>query len=138
MACVYYYKGKLIGDELQLNDFLIERRKFHTKYGDVVFKRTNKANEVIRIVDESIIPESGSWKAKMDEMWRNGGKLYDDDGEKVVVYDRQHPPFVGVNKYVDHYGEDDSTNGGRLNAEFKPEEYWTRMFDRWSKGNFDD
>ena len=51
MACVYYYKGKLIGDELQLNDFLIERRKFHSKYGDVVFKRTNKANEVIEVVD---------------------------------------------------------------------------------------
>lgn len=135
MACVYYYKGKLIGDELQLNDFLIERRKFHSKYGDVVFKRTNKANEVIRIIDESVISESGSWKAKMDDMWRNGGRLYDEDGDKIIVYDKEHPPFVGVNKYVDRFGEE---NGERLNAEFKPEEFWTRMFDRWSKGNFDD
>ena len=135
MACVYYYKGKLIGDELQLNDFLIERRKFHSKYGDVVFKRTNKANEVIRIIDETIIPESGSWKAKMDEMWRNGGRLYDEDGDKVIVYDKEHPPFVGVNKYVDRYGENE---GNRLNAEFKPEEYWSRMYDRWTKGNFND
>lgn len=135
MACVYYYKGKLIGDELQLNDFLIERRKFHSKYGDVVFKRTNKANEVIRIIDDSIIPESGSWKEKMDEMWRNGGRLYDEDGDKVIVYDKEHPPFVGVNKYVDRYGENE---GNRLNAEFKPEEYWSRMYDRWTKGNFND
>lgn len=135
MACVYYYKGKLIGDELQLNDFLIERRKFHSKYGDVVFKRTNKANEVIRVIDDSIIPESGAWKAKMDEMWRNGGRLYDEDGDKVIVYDKEHPPFVGVNKYVDRYGENE---GNRLNAEFKPEEYWSRMYDRWTKGNFND
>lgn len=135
MACIYYYKGKLIGDELQLNDFLIERRKFHSKYGDVVFKRTNKANEVIRVIDESIIPESGAWKEKMDEMWRNGGRLYDEDGDKVIVYDKEHPPFVGVNKYVDRYGEN---SGERLNAEFKPEEYWSRMYDRWTKGNFND
>ena len=133
MECLYYYKGKLIGNELQLNDFLIERRKFHTKYGDVVFQRSNKANEVIRVIDESIIPESGTWKFKMDEMWRNGGRLYDDDGEKVVVYDRQHPPFIGVNKYVDRFGAD---SGERLNAEFIPEEYWTRMFDRWTRGQF--
>lgn len=69
----------------------------------------------------------------MDEMWRNGGRLYDDDGEKVVVYDRQHPPFIGVNKYVDRFGADSNE---RLNAEFIPEEYWTRMFDRWTRGQF--
>jgi len=135
MACVYYYKGRLIGDELQLNDFLIERRQFHSKYGDVVFQRSNKANQVIKVIDESIVPESGSWKAKMDEMWRRGGRLYDYDGEKVVVYDREHPPFIGVNKYVDKYGAE---SGERLNAEFIPEEYWTRMFDRWNHGQFDD
>lgn len=133
MACVYYYKGNLIGNELQLNDFLIERKQFHTKYGDVVFKRSNKANQVIQIIDEKIIPESQTWKFKMDEMWKNGGRLYDDDGEKVIIYDQKHPPFIGVNKYVDRFGAE--TNE-RLNAEFKPEEYWTRMFDRWTKGQF--
>ena len=133
MACLYYYKGNLIGNEIQLNDFLIERKQFHSKYGDVVFKRSNLANHVAQIIDDTIVAESGSWKAKMDEMWRRGGRLYDEDGEKVVVYDKEHPPFVGVNKYIDHFGAD--TNE-RLNAEFIPKEFWGRMFKRWNDGDF--
>ena len=134
MTCVYYYKGKLIGNEIQLNDFLIERHKFHSKYGDIVYKRSQVLNQNIKIIDEKIIPESAKWKSKMDEMWRVGGKLYDDEGEKLVIYDKKHPPFIGVNKYIDHFGE--STNE-RITAEFKPEEFWPRMFDRWNKGNFE-
>ena len=131
MACIYYYKDKLIGNEIQLNDFLIEKKKFHSKYGDVVFQRSVKANRIVQTIDETIIPESSTWKAKYDEMWKNGGKLYDYDGEKVIVYDREHPPFIGVNKYVDRFGSD--TNE-RLNAEFIPDEFWNRMYDRWNKG----
>lgn len=134
MECVYYYKGKLIGNEIQLNDFLIERRQLHSKYGDVVFERSILANQVIKTVDETIVPESSKWKSKMDELWKNGGKLYDDDGEKLVIYDEKHPPFIGVNKYIDKFG---SENNDRLNAEFKPEEFWLRMFKRWNDGNFE-
>lgn len=135
MACVYYYKNNLIGNEIQLNDFLIERKKLHSKYGDVVFQRSVKANEVVQTIDTTIIPESSLWKAKSDEMWANGGYLYDEDGDKVIVYNREHPPFVGVNKYINHFGAE--TND-RLVAEFIPEEYWPRMFKRWSEGNFSD
>ena len=135
MACVYYYKGNFIGNEIQLNDFLIERKHFHTKYGDVVFQRSNKANRIIEIIDDEIIPESGKWKAKSDEMWRNGGRLYDEDGDKVIIYDREHPPFIGVNKYIDKFG---SENNQRITAEFIPDEYWNKIFDRWKNGNFAD
>ena len=134
MVCVYYYKDRLIGDEIQLNDFLIERKQFHSKYGDVVFQRSNAANQVIKTIDDYIIPESGKWKSKMDEMWRNGGRLYDEDGDKIVVYDKEHPPFIGVNKYIDKFGEQDNQ---RLTAEFKPEEFWPKMFKLWNEGNFE-
>ena len=134
MACLYYYKGKLIGNELQLNDFLIERKKFHSKYGDVVFERSVLANQVADIIDNSIVTESASWKAKMDAMWRSQDKkYYDEDGEKVI-YDINNPPFVGVNKYFDHFGDDG--NGQRLTAEFKPNEFWPRMYERWNNGDF--
>lgn len=134
MACLYYYKGKLIGNELQLNDFLIERKKFHSKYGDVVFERSVLANQVADIIDNSIVTESASWKAKMDAMWRSQDKkYYDEDGEKVI-YDINNPPFVGVNKYIDHFGDDG--NGKRLTAEFKPNEFWPRMYERWNNGDF--
>ena len=133
MSCVYYFKGKLIGNETRLNDFLIERRQFHSKYGDVVFKRSVLANNVVKIIDDAIIPESGKWKAKMDEMWRRGGRLYDDDGEKLVVYDKQHPPFVGVNKYIDNFCDE---QGNPITADFRSDEFWARMFERWNNGNF--
>ena len=125
MACIYYYKGNLIGDEIELNDFLIERRALHSKYGDVVFKRTITASNVVDTIERSVIPESGKWKAKMDAMWKNDGSLYDDDGEKIIKYDREHPPFIGVNKYIDKFGEDE---GKRLTAEFKPDEFWNNLF----------
>lgn len=134
MGCVYYYKGILIGNEIQLNDFLIERHKLHSKYGDVVFQRSNRANQVVKIIEETILSESSTYKAKMDEMWRSKDRrLYDSDGEKVIIYDMEHPPFVGVNKYIDKIGEGTSD---RIVAEFKPEEFWTRMFARWNSGNF--
>ena len=134
MACLYYYKGKLIGNEIQLNDFLIERKQFHSKYGDVVFERSVLASHVANLIDTQITPESRSWKAKMDAMWANGGFLYDDDGEKLIKYDATNPPFIGVNKYIDHFGDDG--NGSRLTAEFKPEEFWPRMFKMWNDGDF--
>jgi len=37
MACKYYFKSKLIGDELDLADFLVEKHKFFNEYGDLVF-----------------------------------------------------------------------------------------------------
>lgn len=135
MACLYYYKGRLIGNEIQLNDFLIERKQFHSKYGDVAFERSNVANKVIQTIDDSIIPDSGKWKFKMDEMWRSQDrKYYDDDGEKVIIYDSKHPPFVGVNKYIDQFCGEDGKD--RLTAEFRPNEFWPRMFDRWNQGDF--
>jgi hypothetical protein len=69
----------------------------------------------------------------MDDMWKEGQCLYSEDGEKVVIYDRNNPPFIGVNKYIDKYGAD--TNE-RLNAEFILEEFWNRMFDRWNHNDF--
>jgi hypothetical protein len=68
-------------------------------------------------------------------MWRNGGRLYDEDGDKVIIYDKEHPPFIGVNKYIDKFG---SENNQRITAEFIPDEYWNKIFDRWKNGNFSD
>jgi hypothetical protein len=106
MKCIYYYKGKLIGDEIKLNDFLIERKQLHSKYGDIVFELSVLAGQVMKIIDEDIIPDSNKWQAKYDELWKSGQKLYDDDGEKLIIYDKDHPPFIGVNKYIDKFGSD--------------------------------
>lgn len=135
MKCIYYYKGKLIGDEIKLNDFLIERKQLHSKYSDIVFELSVLAGQVMKIIDEDIIPDSNKWQAKYDELWKSGQKLYDDDGEKLIIYDKDHPPFIGVNKYIDKFGSDSNQ---RLNAEFIPKEYWARIFKRWNDGDFQD
>lgn len=127
MACIYYYKGNYIGTELQLNDFLIEKKQYYSKYGDVVFQRSVLMSHTIDTIEKKIIPASQAIKTAADEMWANGGKLYDEDGDKVI-YDTEHPLFVGVNKYINKFG---ATTNERLVPEFIPKEYWNKIFSQW-------
>jgi len=42
MSCVYTYKGHTFNSEAQLDDFLIEKLGYESKFGDLIFnKRTN-------------------------------------------------------------------------------------------------
>ena len=40
MGCIYDYKGRVFQTELELDDFLLERRHLVSKYGDIVFSKT--------------------------------------------------------------------------------------------------
>jgi len=42
MACVYEYKGHRFNNELELNDFLLEKENYLSKYGDIVFERSSQ------------------------------------------------------------------------------------------------
>jgi hypothetical protein len=42
-SCTYYLEGNFIGDELQLADFLLSKYKYKSKFGDQVFKLTDRA-----------------------------------------------------------------------------------------------
>jgi len=37
MKCRYIYKGQTFESEAALDDFLIEKRKYESKFGDLVF-----------------------------------------------------------------------------------------------------
>ena len=43
MGCIYDYKGHIFQSELELDDFLLERRHLVSKYGDIVFAKSNRA-----------------------------------------------------------------------------------------------
>nr|DAK03536.1 MAG TPA: hypothetical protein [Bacteriophage sp.] len=55
MGCVYNYKGKLFNSELELDDFLLDRKDLLNKYSDIIFNRTPQLNTK-RILDERYIP----------------------------------------------------------------------------------
>nr|DAT46443.1 MAG TPA: hypothetical protein [Caudoviricetes sp.]DAU59265.1 MAG TPA: hypothetical protein [Crassvirales sp.] len=40
MICKYIYKGHTFESEVELDDFLLEKRKYESKYGDLVFSKT--------------------------------------------------------------------------------------------------
>jgi hypothetical protein len=37
MGCVYYYKNHKFNSELELDNFLLSKDKYFSKYGDIVF-----------------------------------------------------------------------------------------------------
>lgn len=55
MGCVYNYKGKLFNSELELDDFLLDRKDLLDKYSDIIFNRAPQLNTK-RILDERFIP----------------------------------------------------------------------------------
>ena len=42
MKCTYNYKGKQFQSIQQLDDFLLEKQIYESKYGDLVFSMTEK------------------------------------------------------------------------------------------------
>mgnify|MGYP006886754959 CR=1 FL=1 len=41
MSCYYEYNGRRFDSEIKLNDFLLEKEKYLSKYGDLVFEKTS-------------------------------------------------------------------------------------------------
>jgi hypothetical protein len=37
MGCVYYYKNHKFNSELELDNFLLSKDKYFSRYGDIVF-----------------------------------------------------------------------------------------------------
>lgn len=46
MACRYIYKGHEFNSEVELDDFLIENKRFESILGDSVFSATSAQNNV--------------------------------------------------------------------------------------------
>lgn len=124
MACVYEYNGHTFESELALDDFLLENGKLVSKYGDIVFSRTSRANHVYDILMEKSKETSKMTKdyLKERETW-----LEDDEAYEVK------PPFIGVNKFLSGLV---NNKGDLLFPEFRPEEYWKRRKAAWSNGEF--
>ena len=118
-SCKYYYKGKLIGNILELDDFLLSKQKYYSKYGDMVFQRVN-----MRAVD--ILNKARAENERAAKEWNKAKRSY--AGEEELI--KLNRPFVGVTEFLS--GQRNSIDNKLYFPEFKEEEYWSRRFNAWT------
>ena len=132
MACNYFYKGILIGDEFQLNDFLIRNKDLFDKdYSDTVFQKdlsedTPKGRTIKRFLNH--IEENK--KLQRDTKIKKSNNTI--DGE---VEDSVEKPYIGVTTFLESFKAwDDSP----LFPIFVDENYWHNKMNQWKDGLFAD
>lgn len=122
MKCQYYYKGKLIGDIRQLDDFLLSKQKFEAILGDMVFQSPSAQMTTI----EKVIDMTKE-ATDMEKAYRNRKKEYV-DGEEIASFER---PYRGVTEFLTgHKNEEDRL----LFPEFIANNYWSNRYYAWNLG----
>lgn len=124
MACIYEYNGHVFQSELALDDFLMTSGKLISKYGDIVFSRTTRANYTYDI----LMSRKKEEDKLRDQYLQNRNKWQVEDDENYEV----KTPFIGVTKFLSGLTRD----GNLLFPEFRPEEFWKRRRERWANGEF--
>lgn len=127
MSCIYRYKNHIFNSEAELDDFLIERFGYESKFGDIIFNKANK-NNFLRtkdIIENKIIPYSEDHELQMKIRNAKLRAAYY-DGEEVLDFT---PPYIGVNRFLSKIRH----NGNRLHPEFIPENYWEKRREAWQK-----
>ena len=132
MSCVYFYKGNLIGNIKDLDTFLIEKQRFHSTLGDIVFSNPTRLNNAINRLKPAE-QKSKELQKQYNEAKEKAKREHSYiDGEEHLVFER---PYVGVNDFLS--GQRNSITGNLYFPEFKKEEYWSRRFYEWAKGGVD-
>ena len=126
MACNYFYKGILIGDEFQLNDFLINNKYlFDNSQSDIVFQKTKEQQNTEQRFFKHI-EENTNRKKKIKPA------INTVDGE--VEYEVE-TPYIGVTTFLESFKAwDDSP----LFPIFVDENYWFNKKNQWKDGLYAD
>ena len=103
MSCIYTYKGHFIGTVAQLNDFLLERQKFESKYGDLVFQLSSRTLATESKLD-TITDATRDLVAKYNEAAREARHY--PDGEAMLKLKR---PYVGVSEFLSGQHNEEGT-----------------------------
>lgn len=125
MSCYYTYKGKFIGNIQQLDDFLISKQKYQSKFGDLVFSKNNPQLGAMQKINQ-IVADAEELNKKYAEA-KSRALLIDD--EEVLKMTR---PYVGVSEFMSGLRND----GGRLWFPEFTTEYWAKRYLDWSEGNY--
>ena len=116
-SCNYYYKGKLIGDIAQLDDFLISKQMYYSKYGDKVFQTVPSIH--------NIITEASKKNQEAQKAWNKRKKEFINDEELIKL----NRPFVGVTEFLS--GQRNEA-GDLYFPEFRKDYYWDKRFHAWT------
>jgi hypothetical protein len=64
MSCIYKYKGHTFNSISELDDFLIEKFGYESKFGDLIFEKEVKT-KLLRtkdIIENKILKDSAKWE----------------------------------------------------------------------------
>ena len=126
MSCIYKYKGHTFNSEAELDDFLIEKFGYESKFGDIVFNKSSNFLRTKDIIENKIMKEAKDQEHLMKiRNARLRASYY--DGEEILDL---KPPYVGVNKFLSGLEHPEK---GLLMPEFRlDEEYWPRRREKWT------
>ena len=126
MACNYFFKDVLIGDEFQLNDFLIKNRELlENNYSDLVFQKPYAQKNTEQRFFSHIQENS-----KRDSEITIANNTVDGEVEYKVK-----TPYIGVTTFLESFKAwDDSP----LFPIFVDENYWYNKMNQWKDGLFAD
>lgn len=125
MICTYIYKGKKFNSEAELDDFLLEKDKYLSEYGDIVFSMTTAQAAAFNSVDQATKTADAK---KAQAKWASAKKIYTEDGVYANIR-----PYMGVNEFLEGLTNSDDR---LFYPEFVEKNYWTRRFLDWSEGKY--
>lgn len=126
MTCKYIYKKHTFNSEAELDDFLLERSKFLSKFGDLVFSMSTATAHSL-----DLITRASEKALEKKKQWETNKERYTEDGAR-----REYKlPYMGVNEFLEGLtNEDDKL----FYPEFIEHNYWTKRYLDWAEGKFND
>ena len=128
MICTYNYKGKTFKSESELNDFLLEKDKYLSEFGDLVFSMTTAqlhTKSIIQATNDKATAKKAEYDAEVKSI------RYTEDGIRM----NYKKPYMGVNEFLDGLTNSDDK---LFFPEFIEHNYWTNRFLAWSEGDYND
>ncbi len=126
MKCKYIYKGHIFNSEAALDDFLIEKHQYESKFGDIVFSKGKPFLRAKDIIENKIMKDAEKLQHKMKIIQaRKRGDAFDD--EEMLEFEK---PFIGVNRFLSGLKTDE---GDYIVLDFIVDNYWSKRKEFWTK-----
>lgn len=118
-SCKYILKGHTFNSETELDDFIVSKEKYRSKYGDLVFEKTEAELDADTIIEKMKNETKTVTSSNPVEI------QYEEDGEPITIMRR---PYMGVNRF---FGEI-STENNIVVPKFLKENYWANRTGIWT------
>ena len=126
MICTYNYLGKTFNSEAELDDFLLEKDKYLSQYGDIVFSMTTA-----QLRAKSDLEDAKKRALDKKAKYETDRKRYTEDGARYEY----NLPYMGVNEFLEGLTNSDDK---LFFPEFIEHNYWRTRFLDWSEGKYND